>query len=73
MSVPEDSDDRNSVQDIQDILQKEVITVKDLETLFQIDNEEAKRIMAEIKKYGDRLGLKERIHRKDYLEYINRL
>ena len=58
---------------VQEVLQKEVFTVKDIEILFQCKQNLAYKVMKEIKDCSNRLNLSGRVHKKDYLDYINRL
>lgn len=56
----------------QEVLEKEVFTVKDIEVLFQVKQNVAYRIIKQIKSVSDRLQLSGRVHKKDYEDYINR-
>ena len=55
---------------LQEVLQKEVFTVKDIEVIFSVKKNVAYRIIRNIKSVSDRLELSGRIHRKDYEDYI---
>lgn len=55
-----------------EILEKEVFTTQDIMTLCQVKYVTACKIMKSIRSVSDRLGIKGIIHKKDYLDYINR-
>lgn len=57
---------------VQEVLQKEVFNVKDIETLCQCKKAVAYKIIRQIKTVSDRLGLTGKVHKKDYEDYINR-
>lgn len=56
----------------QEILEKEVFTKQDIMTLCGVKEVTAWKIMKSIRSVSDRLGIKGIIHKKDYLDYINR-
>ena len=60
-------------QTIQEVLQKEVFTIKDISVIFQVKEKAAGEIIQNIKMISDRLGLESRVHKKDYEDYVNRL
>lgn len=51
---------------------KEVFTTQDIMTLCEVKYVTACKIMKAIRSVSDRLGIKGIIHKKDYLDYINR-
>lgn len=57
---------------LQEIMQKEVFNVKDIEVIFNVGQGKAYKIMRAIKSVSDRLEITGRVHRKDYEDYINR-
>ena len=56
----------------QEILEKEVFTTKDIMILCDVEPHTAYKIMKSIRSVSDILGIKGIIHKKDYLNYINR-
>lgn len=57
----------------QEILeQKEVFTYEDIMTLCNVKQTTAYKIMKAIRSVSDRLKIKGIVHKKDYLDYINR-
>ena len=57
---------------LQEIMQKEVFNVKDIQVIFNVGQSKAYKIMRAIKSVSDRLEITGRVHRKDYEDYINR-
>ncbi len=57
---------------VQEVLKKEIFTVADIGILFHMKRNVAYRIMKQIKDYSDRWKLSGRVHKQDYLDYINR-
>ena len=51
---------------------KEVLTTQDVMTLCEVGRTTACKIMKAVRSVSDRLGIKGIIHKKDYLDYINR-
>lgn len=52
--------------------QKEVLTKQDIMILCEVEQTTAYKIMKAVRSVSDRLGIKGIIHKKDYLDYINR-
>ena len=57
---------------LQEVLQKEVFTVRDIEVIFSVKQNVAYRIIRNIKAVSDRLELSGRVHRRDYEDYLSR-
>ena len=53
----------------EELLNKEVIKVKDIERAFDCSYDKATEIIRTIKAYNDRLQIKGAIHVLDYMEY----
>lgn len=51
---------------------KEVLTKQDIMILCEVEQTTAYKIMKAVRSVSDRLGIKGIIHKKDYLDYINR-
>lgn len=51
---------------------KEVFTTQDIMTLCEVKRVTACKIMQAIRSVSDRLGIRGIVHKKDYLDYINR-
>lgn len=51
---------------------KEVFTTQDIMVICGVKDVTAYKIMKAIRSVSDRLGIKGIIHKKDYLDYINR-
>ena len=51
---------------------KEVLTKQDIMILCEVEQTTAYKIMRAVRSVSDRLGIKGIIHKKDYLDYINR-
>lgn len=57
---------------VEEVLKKEVFKVQDIMTLFQVGICKAYKIMNAIKAYRDTLEVVGRVHKNDYLAYVNR-
>lgn len=51
---------------------KEVLTKQDIMDICGVKDVTAYKIMKAVRSVSDRLGIKGIIHKKDYLDYINR-
>ena len=60
-----------SLQEREAIFSKEVLTIKDLQLLFDMTYQVSARLMREMKRKFDRLGMEGKIHTEDYFEYFN--
>lgn len=54
-----------------EIFAKEVVTIEDLQILYNLSYSSAAKFMRELKVKGDRLNLKGRIHKLDYFLNLN--
>lgn len=54
-----------------EIFSKEVLTISDLEFLYNLTYSGAAKLMRELKEKGDRLQMKGRIHKQDYFQHYN--
>lgn len=56
----------------EEIFSKEVLTISDIQELFDISASEASRKIKEIKRCGgDRIKIQGRLHIQDYFDYYN--
>lgn len=55
----------------EEIFQKEVLTIKDLEFLLDIDYNSSAKLIRQIKFKHDRLGIQGKLHVEDYFDYFN--
>ena len=58
---------------IQEILEKEVFNIEDIQVIFQCGKSTGYKIIRDIKAISNRVKLSGRVHKKDYEDYINRL
>lgn len=52
--------------------QKETYRNADIQILFDISHSKASEMIAKIKSVSDRTGIRGRVHRLDYQDYLNR-
>jgi hypothetical protein len=52
--------------------QKETYRNADIQVLFDVSHAKASEMIALIKSVSDRTGIKGRVHRLDYQDYLNR-
>lgn len=55
----------------EELLNKEVIKVKDIEGAYDVSYDKATEIIRAIKAFNDRLQIRGCIHILDYMEYLN--
>lgn len=58
-------------QERMDIFSKEIITIKDIQNLFDISYSSAAGIIRSIKAKKDRLNIAGAVHIQDYIEFYN--
>lgn len=58
--------------EVRQILEKEVLNVEDIKTIFGVGKNLAYKTIRQIKSVSDRIGIVGKVHRKDYEDYINR-
>lgn len=54
----------------EEIFSKEYLSIKDMQELLGMKYQDAARIMRNIKRRTDRLGIRGKIHIQDYLDYF---
>lgn len=54
----------------EEIFSKEYLSIKDMQELLGMKYQDAARIMRNIKRRTDRLGIRGKIHVQDYLDYF---
>lgn len=57
---------------VQEVMEKEIFGVEDIKIIFQCGKSTAYKIIRQIKSVSDIINISGRIHKKDYLNYINR-
>lgn len=58
-----------SYEEREKIFSKEVITINELALLLEVHYRVAQRVMLQIKRKCDRLGIQGKLHIEDYFEY----
>lgn len=59
-----------SYEEREKIFSKEVITINELGMLLEVHYRVAQRVMLQIKRKFDRLGIQGKLHIEDYFEYF---
>lgn len=55
----------------EDIFSKEYLSISDIQSLLGLTYQDAARIIRNIKRKTDRLGIRGKIHVQDYFDYFN--
>lgn len=60
-----------SITERAEIFSKEYLTIEDMQKLLGLDYDTAAKVIREIRRKNDRLGIQGKIHVQDYFDYYN--